>query len=136
MAIFGYQPTYNAGNLYQPYQQHYQMQQSQPQQDQQTTNRWAWVQGELGAKSYLVAPNTTVLLLDSEGKHFYLKSADASGMPLPLRVFEYTETTQTVQTAEIPQAASNDTEYAKKADLDALAARLDKLTPKEATNDE
>lgn len=52
-----------------------------------------WVQGEAGAKSYLVAPNTTVMLMDSESSRFFMKSADQSGMPLPLRVFEFKEVT-------------------------------------------
>ena len=65
---------------------------SQPMPSQtQPTNSLIWVQGEAGAKSYLVAPNATVMLMDSEGDRFYLKSADASGMPLPLRAFEYKE---------------------------------------------
>jgi nitrous oxide reductase accessory protein NosL len=64
---------------------------------QQTNNGLVWVQGETGAKSYLVAPGCTVMLMDSEGERFYLKSADASGMPLPLRVFEYKERTETAQ---------------------------------------
>ena len=55
------------------------------------TNSLIWVQGEAGAKSYLVAPNATMMLMDSEGERFYLKSADASGMPLPLRIFDYKE---------------------------------------------
>ena len=70
---------------------------SQPMQVQQPNNGLIWVQGESGAKSYLVAPNATVMLMDSEGERFYLKSADASGMPLPLRVFEYKERTETAQ---------------------------------------
>ena len=49
----------------------------------QNNNGLIWVQGEAGAKSYLVAPNTTIMLMDSEASKFYLKSADASGMPLP-----------------------------------------------------
>lgn len=49
-----------------------------------------WVQGESGAKSYLVAPNTSVLLMDSENSKFYIKSTDQSGMP-NLRTFEYKE---------------------------------------------
>lgn len=57
----------------------------------QPANSLIWVQGEAGAKSYLVAPNATVMLMDSEGERFYLKSADASGMPLPLRIFDYKE---------------------------------------------
>lgn len=64
---------------------------SQPVQVQQPNNGLIWVQGESGAKSYLVAPNATVMLMDSEGERFYLKSADASGMPLPLRIFDYKE---------------------------------------------
>lgn len=64
---------------------------SQPMQVQQPNNGLIWVQGESGAKSYLVAPNSTVMLLDSENSAFYLKSADSSGMPLPLRIFDYKE---------------------------------------------
>ena len=52
------------------------------------------MQGEAGAKSYIVAPGNTVMLMDSESERFYIKSADASGMPLPLRVFAYQELTQ------------------------------------------
>ena len=58
---------------------------------QQTPNQGLlWVQGETGAKSYLMAPGTTVLLMDSESQKFYLKSTDISGMP-SLRTFEYKE---------------------------------------------
>ena len=39
--------------------------------------------------------------MDSEKETFYIKSADASGMPLPLRIFDYTERTQ-VTPAAIP----------------------------------
>ncbi len=42
---------------------------------------WAWVQGEAGAQAYPVAPNTTVLLLDSDEPRLFMKSADASGKP-------------------------------------------------------
>lgn len=48
-----------------------------------------WVQGEAGAKSYLVAPNQTVQLWDSEAQVIYLKSADASGMP-SMKILDYT----------------------------------------------
>ena len=76
-------------------QQPQQIQQPQPQP--QTNNGLIWVQGEAGAKSYLVAPNTTIMLMDSEASKFYLKSADASGMPLPLRIFDYKERTTAAQ---------------------------------------
>lgn len=57
-----------------------------------------WVSGEVGAKSYLVAPNSTVLLMDSDATRFYLKSADNSGMP-SLRIFEYKEVSNAPQNA-------------------------------------
>lgn len=75
---------------------------------QQGNNGLIWVQGEAGAKSYLVAPGNTVMLMDSEGERFYLKSADASGMPMPLRIFEYKERTETPSQAfSGPVAAQN-----------------------------
>ena len=59
----------------------------------QTNQGLIWVCGETGAKSYLVAPNNTVLLMDSEGNRFYLKSSDNAGMPT-LKTYEYKEVIQ------------------------------------------
>ena len=59
-----------------------------------TSNGIVWVQGEAGAKAYPVVAGTSVLLMDSENEQFFIKSTDPSGMPMPLRVFSYTETTQ------------------------------------------
>ena len=70
---------------------------SQPMQQQ--SSQIIWVSGEAGAKSYMVAPGNTVMLLDAENSVFYLKSADASGMPLPLRIFDYKERTTVAQQA-------------------------------------
>lgn len=69
----------------------YQMPQIQPPQMPQApqNNSLIWVQGEAGAKSYLVAPNNTLPLWDSEAQVIYLKSADASGMP-SMKVLDYT----------------------------------------------
>ena len=62
----------------------------------QNNGGFVWIQGgEAGAKSYLVAPGETVMLMDAENPVFFLKSADASGMPMPLRIFEYKERTET-----------------------------------------
>ena len=78
-----------------------------------------WCQGEAAAKSYLVQPGSSVLLMDSEKNVFYIKSADASGMPLPLRIFDYTE--RTAQSAPVA------TEYVTKEEFE---KRLAELTPK------
>lgn len=53
-----------------------------------------WVQGEAGAKSWYVPPGKSAMLMDSESSVFYIKTTDNSGIPLPLRIFDYTERTQ------------------------------------------
>ena len=77
-----------------PYQQQpYQMANPvpPPQQPQaQQNSDIIWVQGEAGAKAYLVAPNNTVTLWDSENSTIYIKSADASGVP-SLRILDWVE---------------------------------------------
>jgi len=55
------------------------------------SNGITWVQGEASAKSYPVMAGQSILLMDSENPVMYIKSTDQSGMPLPLRVFDYTE---------------------------------------------
>ena len=71
------------------YQQQAQVPQPQPQPNAPQQSNIIWVQGDAGAKSYLVAPNTTVQLWDSERQTIYLKSADASGMPT-MKTLDYT----------------------------------------------
>lgn len=121
----GFPATYP--QYYMP-QYQYQVQPQQPQQPQQT-NGIIWVQGEAGAKSYLVAPNTTVQLWDSETQRIFLKSADASGMP-SMKVLEYTIRDQTPGNAPIaastPQGG-NTPEYVTRAEMEALAAQIDTL---------
>lgn len=101
-----YNPYFPAGyNPYQPAMQQYQ-QVMQPQQ--QNGGGLLWVQGIEGAKSHFVDPGRSVLLMDSESNSFFIKSADTSGMPLPLRIFDYTE--RTAQPApQTPTAAPVDT---------------------------
>ena len=122
-----YQPMQGGMNQYQPIPMNQAQQSAPPVQANQPTNSGIiWCQGEEGAKGYLVAPGNSVLLMDSEGNHFYLKSTDAQGMPLPLRIFDYVERTGQKQA---PQAAqSPGVEYAPLSRLEALEARLDALT--------
>ena len=87
---YNYYP-YNAN--YTPYGANYQPANT-PTMQNTVQNGIVWVQGETGAKSYFVAPNSNALLMDSEAERFYIKTVDASGMPLPLRVFEFKEVTE------------------------------------------
>lgn len=87
-----------------------QMMQQQPQMTQPVNDTGIlWVQGEAGAKSWAVAPGKSVMLMDSESNTFYIKSSDNSGMPMPLRIFDYTERTQLTQPVNTIQHEQIDT---------------------------
>ena len=79
-----------------------------------------WVQGEAGAKSYLVAPNSSVDLWDSEKNTIYIKSADATGLPT-IKIIDYT--------VRQPLDAKPKVEYATKSDLDELRKELRSIKP-------
>lgn len=100
-----------------------------PQQPAQQNNSIIWVSGEAGAKAYLVAPNTTVQLWDSEAQCIYLKSADASGMP-SMKILDYTIRNQTPVNAPVgasPAPTINAQDFALRTDLDALAGQINAL---------
>ena len=89
----------------------------------QNNNALIWVQGEAGAKAYLIVPGSTVMLMDSEAMRFYLKSADASGVP-SLRIFEYNEVSHGVPAVQ--QLATNE-QFITRTELEKFTARYDKL---------
>ena len=77
-----------------------------------------WVQSEMEAANYLVAPNSAVTLWDSNAPVVYLKQADASGKP-SMKIYDLVERNQ--RPVQAPQAPA--VEYAPlEARLDALAA--------------
>ncbi len=116
MAYYGgYQPYYQNPNIYQ-----------QPMQSAQASQSGIiWVQGEAGAKSYLVAPNTTVQLWDSEAQVIYLKSADASGMP-SIKVLDYTIRSD-APNSPLQASMGNNGSNISRDDLDALQRQIDAL---------
>lgn len=112
----GYQPA----QFYYPQPQQNQMSPAQTQQ-----NSITWVQGEAGAKSYMVAPNTTAQLWDSERQTIYLKSADASGMP-SIKVLDYTIRQEGSQSVSSVLNSETPMEVSRK-DLDVLQRQIDAL---------
>nr|DAI94847.1 MAG TPA: hypothetical protein [Caudoviricetes sp.] len=137
---YGYQPGYYGqampDQLAQLRQNAYQQpMMGQAAQQTQGTPSIIWVQGEEGAKAYMVAAGNSVLLMDSENSAFYIKSTDASGMPLPLRVFDYKERTTAAKTP--PQTAQQPgVEFVTRAEFDALAARCAALEKQEPAKPE
>jgi len=97
------------------YPNYYGNQQMPPQQPQMASNAQQssgsgiiWVQGENAAKAYPVASGQSVLLMDSEDSVMYIKSTDQSGMPQPLRIFEYKEKTGHQNASVIASKPSED----------------------------
>ena len=117
---------------YQPYQppmadQLMQLRQNQYQPNMQQVPQQAapsivWVQNEMEAANYLVAPNSAVTLWDSNAPVVYLKQADASGKP-SMKIYDLVERIQ--NPAQAQQAPL--VEYAPLSRLEAVEARLDAL---------
>lgn len=108
----------------QPVQQMQVPTQPQPQEN----NGVIWVSGIEGAKGFMVGAGKSVLLMDSESSTFYLKSTDMSGMPQPLRIFDYTERTTHPQTNQIVDAPVREIDTSMFVTKEELEERLAKLT--------
>ncbi len=93
------------------------------------TNDIIWVQGEAGAKAYLVAPNNTVTLWDSESSTIYLKSADANGVP-SMRVLDFTERTTNAPKSPVEHVCKCGNNFIPKSELNAINAKFEALTSK------
>ena len=115
-----YQPIYQAPQYQPQVMQTPQPQYQAPQQAQQPAGGVSIVQiqGEAAAKSYLVAPNSTVQLWDMDAGVIYIKSADASGMP-SMKILDFT-----VRGESVPAPAAPAVEYATKDEVNALAAKI------------
>ena len=122
MAYNPYFPNYYANNPYlTPMQPQMNPSSSNAIQTPQTANNGiTWVQGEASAKSYPVAPNQSVLLMDSEDSVMYIKSTDSSGMPMPLRIFDYKER----KSEQTPKSGANEStmEFVSRAEFDEFKA--------------
>lgn len=129
--------TYNNGfpvgygtGLYQPYYPQYQ----QPAQNQQPEqNGMIWIQGGInGAKNYIVAPNVTIPLWDSEEPIIYLKSSDSTGRPT-IKILDYTirgEKQNEENNTETVKARPAEEMYATKDDIALIRKELDQFRSK------
>lgn len=75
-----------------------------------------WAENEGVANSWPVAPGTSVPIFDKTSNTFYIKTVDQSGMPAPLRIFDYTE-------RKTNNAPTSDDAVTKK-DLEELYGRI------------
>ena len=95
------------------------------QQPQQQQNVYAFVNGIEGAKAYPMSPNQTVMLMDNDNPIAYIKQSNGMGQAT-LKCYRLTETTE----QEIRGKAQPSADYATRAELEALAKKIESLMPK------
>jgi hypothetical protein len=89
---------------------------------QQPQNPIIWVKGEQEANNYLIAPNSTVPLWDSDTETIYFKQSDAAGR-VSMKILKYT--------IEEPKTETNEhSNYVTKEDFESFADRLQKQLDK------
>ena len=110
-----YDPNYPFGSGY-PYGSY------QP----RATNTYAFVNGIEGAKSFIVQPNQTVLLMDSEQPVCYMKQANGLGQG-SLRYFKLVEVSEADIRKEATPKTSESVDFATKNDVADILKRLEKL---------
>lgn len=117
--------------------QQFPMQQSLGQQAtaQTSGNGVIWVQGEAGAKAYMVAPGNSVMLMDSENPVVYLKSVDMSGMP-SMRIFDLKERVPYVKEPSVMSSFPTEMiDYITRDEFNKLEDKINALLAKENEQD-
>ena len=110
----------NSPNPYSPFVNPYPTPQI-PQISTNPTTIMAWVQGEQGALSYPMGPNTRAYLFDMNEERFFVKVSDITGVVQPLRAFKYYEETS-VEPAPVP--VEETPEYITREELEKALAGL------------
>ena len=106
------------------YKAPYQMQPMAQPMVQKNPGDMIWIQGEAGAKAYLIAPNNTVVLWDTESPTIYIKTADASGVP-SMRILDFKE-----RNAPKPPPNSTEVQFVTIEQFNELQSKFEELMAK------
>ena len=89
-----------------------------------------WVQGKAGAEAYPVAPGNKIMLMDSNDPILYVKSADTSGKPMPLVIYDLVERKESVEQVKPVEPIIPEIDYDKIKDFiaDEVATQMSNLT--------
>ena len=100
-----------------------------PIQTQQTNDTMLFVLNENEASAYPVAPNNSVVLWDKNNKTFYIKTANAQGIP-SMQIYDFKERVQTQENATKTHECACGDKYATKEQINDLKGKIDDLTAK------
>ena len=117
----------NQGQFVSQYQQP--MAQTNPVPMAQPTSDTIFVLNENEASSYPVAPNNRVVLWDKNQTTFYVKSANAQGIP-SIQIFDFTERVQNAPQTPTEHVCQCGDKFVTKEELRALQGKYDDLTAK------
>lgn len=89
----------------------------------QPTNDMLFVLNENEASAYPVAPNNSVVLWDKNNKTFYIKMANAQGIP-SMQIYDFTERTETHENTPKTHACTCGDKFVTKGEFDALKGKF------------
>ena len=87
---------------------------------QNQNNNIIFVQGEVGAKSFQLQPNQSVMLLDNDDSKFYIKTTDSTGMST-LKAYRFEEI------KEEPKVSDESNKYVTKEEFNSFKSSIDSL---------
>ena len=113
-------PNYGMGFTGNPYYNPYSSYQPQPQTQ---VNTYANVNGLEGARAFVVQPNTTMLLMDSNNPYIYIKSANAMGQA-SIQYFKITAITEDELRGNITPSTGD---FVNRSELTDIVKRIEAL---------
>ena len=114
----------NQGQYMPQYQQQIQTNPASMQMQAQPTNdTLLWVLNENEASSYPVAPNNSVVLWDKNNKTFYIKTANAQGIP-SMQTYDFIERTEKPQNEPVKHECKCGDKFVTKEEFDALKGKF------------
>ena len=119
----------NQNQFTQPYQAPMQTNPAPMPMQTQQTNDMLFVLNENEPSAYPVAPNNSVLLWDKNNKTFYIKTANAQGIP-SMQIYDFTERIEKAQNEPATHKCNCGDKYATKEQINDLRGKIDDLTAK------
>ena len=119
----------NQNQFAQPYQQPIQTNPAPMPMQTQPTNDMLFVLNENEASAYPVAPNNSVVLWDKNNKTFYIKTANAQGIP-SMQIYDFTERIENAQNEHTTHKCTCGDKYATKEQINDLRGKIDDLMAK------
>ena len=92
-------------------------------------NDMLFVLNENEASAYPVAPNNSVVLWDKNNKTFYIKTANAQGIP-SMQIYDFTERTETHENAPKTHKCTCGDKFVTKEQFEGLKGDFERLTAK------